>query len=67
MILNNEKKNLSRNSRRRGERKIEMDGNIKLLVNKLKTPKKEKNEKFDEIKELEIELVKIIYANNLNK
>ena len=43
-----------------------MDGSMKLILNKIKTEKKKKK-KFDKIKELEIELVKIKYANNPNK
>ena len=40
---------------------------MKSLINKIKTEKKKKNKNFDEVKELEIELVKIKYANNSNK
>ena len=59
MIMNNENKKLSRNRNRRIEGNFKMDGNIKLLLNKYKTEKKEKNKNIDEIKELEIELVKM--------
>ena len=40
---------------------------MKLLLNEFKIEKKKKNKSFDKIKELEIELVKIKYANNPNK
>ena len=40
---------------------------MKLLFNKIKTEKKKKNKNLDKIKQLEIELVKIKYANNPKK
>ena len=40
---------------------------MKLLLNKIKTEKKKKNKKFDKIKQLEILLVRIKYADNPNK
>ena len=40
---------------------------MKSLFNKIKTEKKEKNKSFDKVKEVEIEIVKIKYANNPNK
>ena len=55
MIINNENKKLSRNRKRRIERKIKMDDKMKTLLNKIKYQKKKKNN--DKIKELEIELV----------
>ena len=63
----NENKKLSRNRNRRIERKIKMDDNMKLLLNKIKTKKTNKNENYDKIKELEIKLVEKNYANNPNK
>ena len=39
---------------------------MKLLLNKIRTEKK-KNKNIDKIKQVDIELVKIIYANNPNK
>ena len=65
MIMNNENKKLSRNRKRRIERRIKMDSRMKLLLNKIKAEKKKRN--IDKIKQLEIELVKIKYADNLNK
>ena len=67
MILDNEKRKLSRNRKRRIERKTKKDDNIKFLLKKIKTEKKKKNKNFDKIKKLEIELVKIKNANNTNK
>ena len=63
----NENKKLSRNRKRRIERRIKIDDKLKTLLNKIKTGKKKKNKKIIKIKELEIELVIIKYANNPNK
>ena len=62
MIINNENKSLSRNSKRRIERKMKMDDTKKPLLTEIKTGMK--NKTFDKMKQLEIELVKIKYANN---
>ena len=67
MIMDNEKKKLSRNRKRRFEWRIETADNMNLLLNKIKTEKKTKNKNFVRIKPLEIELIKIKYANNPNK
>ena len=64
--MNNGIIKLSRNRKRRFERKIKMDNNMKLLLNKNKSGKK-KNKTFAKIKNLEIELVKIKYAKNPKK
>ena len=40
--MNNENKKLSRNRKRRSERKIKMDDKIKSLLNKIESEKKEK-------------------------
>ena len=40
---------------------------MKLFLKKIKTEKKKKNKNLDKIKQLEILLVKIKYANNPNK
>ena len=40
---------------------------MKFLLNKIKSEKKKKNEKFDKIKELEILLVRIKYAHKPHK
>ena len=65
--MNNKNKKLSRNRMRRIEQKIKMDDKMKLLLNKIKTEKKKKNKKIDKIKDLEIELVNVKYANNPTK
>ena len=40
---------------------------MKLLLNKIKSEKKKKNKNFDKIKELELLLVRIKYADKPNK
>ena len=60
-------KKLSRNRKRRNDRRIKIDDKLKSLLNKIKTEKKKKNKNIDRIKAIEIELVKIKYANNPNK
>ena len=65
MTINNENKKLSGHRKRRIERRNEIDDNMKSFLNQIKTEKKNKN--FDKIKELEIDLVRIKYANNPNK
>ena len=42
MVMNNQNKKLSRNRKRRIERKSKIDDNMKLLLNKIKTEKKKK-------------------------
>ena len=44
-----------------------MNNDMKLLLNKIKSEKKKKNKNLDKIKNLEILLVNIKYANNPNK
>ena len=65
MISNNENKKLSRDRKRRIERKIGMSIDMKLLLNKIKTEKKKKI--LDKFKQSEILLVNIKYANDPNK
>ena len=67
MIINNETKNLSRNRRRRNERKKRMSNDMKLLLNKIKSEKRKKIRNYDKIKQLEKILVNIKYANDPNK
>ena len=67
MIINNETKKLSRNRKRRIERKNKMSDDMKLLLNKIKSEKKKKNKNFDKIKQLEILLVNIKYVNDPEK
>ena len=67
MIINNETKKLKRNRKGRIERKNEISGDMKLLLNKIKSEKKKKNKNFDKIKQFEILLVRIKYADNPKK
>ena len=67
MITINENKKLSRNTKRRIERKNKIDENMKLLLNKIKSEKRKRNKNIDKIKELEVLLVNIKYANDPNK
>ena len=67
MIIDKENKKLSRNRKRRNERKSKIDNNMKLLLNKIKTEKKKKNKSLDISKQLELLLVNIYYANDPNK
>ena len=64
MIINNQNKKLSRNRKRRIERNIEMDDEMKSLLKNIETKNEKKNKNVNKIKELEIKLVKIKYANN---
>ena len=65
MIINNENKKLSRNRKKRIDRKNKMNDDMKLLLNKIKSEKKNKN--LDKIKQVEILLVRIKYADKPNK
>ena len=65
MIINNENKKLSRNRKRKIERKSKMDNNMKFLLNKIKSERKKK--KLDKVKHLEILIVNIKYANDPKK
>ena len=67
MIINNETKKLSRNRKRRIERKNKISGDMKLLLNKIKSEEKKKNKNLDKIKQLEILLVRIKYVDKPNK
>ena len=64
MIMNNEIKKLSRNRKKRIDRRNKINDEMKLLLNKIKTKKKKKNKNLDKIKQSEILLVRIKYANN---
>ena len=66
-MTNNENNKLSRNRKRRTDRKNKLNDDIKLLLKKFKSEKKKKNENFDKIKQIEILLVNIKYANDPNK
>ena len=63
----NENKKISRNRKRRNDRKNKINDDMKLLLNKTKSKKKKKNQNFNKIKQLEILLVRIKYADNPNK
>ena len=67
VIINNENKKLSRNRKRRVERKNKLDNIMKSLLTRIKSEKKKKNKNLDKIKQLEIQLVIIKYSNNPNK
>ena len=67
MIINNETKKLSRNRKRRIERKNKINNDMKILLNKIKSEKKKRNKNFDRIKQLEILLVRIKYADKPDK
>ena len=64
MIMKNENKKLSRNRKRRIERRIN-DDKMKSTINKNKTEEKKKN--FDKGKSLETQLDKIKYSNKPDK
>ena len=66
LVIDNENKKLSQ-SRRRIERKIKLDNKMKTILNENKVETKKKNKNVDKLKELQIELVKIKFSNNLNK
>ena len=65
--MNNENKNLSRNRKGRIGRKNKMHDDIKLLLNKIRCEKKRKYKNNDKIKQLEILLVRIKYADKPDK
>ena len=54
MIMNNENKKLSRNAKRRIERSNEIDTDMKLILSKIKSEKKNNYKNIVKIKELEI-------------
>ena len=51
---------------RKSEQEMKMDDKMKSLLKKFKSEKK-KNEYFDKIKQLEIELIKVIFVKNPSK
>ena len=65
--MNNEDEIISRSRKRRNERKIKMDDQMKSLLSKIKREKKRETKNIDKIKQLEIALVKIKYVNNPSK
>ena len=67
MMIDKENKKLSRNRKKRIERKNEINDNMKLLLNEIKSEKRKRNKNFDKIKQLEILLVRIKYADKPDK
>ena len=67
MIIDNENKKLSRNRKRRSNRRNKINDDMKLLLNKIKSEKKKKYKNFDRFKELEILSVRIIYSDEPDK
>ena len=65
-MTKNETKKLSRNGKRRTDRKNKFNDKMKILLKKIKTEKKKKNKILDRIKQLEILLVNVKYANDPN-
>ena len=63
----NENKKLSRNTRRRINRRNKIIEDKKLILNKIKSETKKKNKIFDKFKQLEIVLVRMKYADKPNK
>ena len=63
MMAINENKKLSRNRKRRINRRNKINDDMKLLLNKIKSEKKKKNKNYDKIKQVEILLVGIKYAD----
>ena len=66
LIIDNEKKKLSRNQKKRIDRRSKLDNDMKTLLNK-KNEKKKKYKNLNKNKQLEILLVNIKYANDPNK
>ena len=64
VIINSENIKLSRKRSRRIQRRILMNDDMKLILNKIKTEKKKKNKNLDKIKQLEALLVNNKYAND---
>ena len=67
MIINDENKKLSRNTKRRINRRNKINDDMKLLLNKIKSEKKKKYKNLDKIKQLEILLIRIKYADKPDK
>ena len=66
VTINDENKKLSRNTKRRINRRNKINDDMKLILNKIKSEKK-KNKHLDKIKQLEILLVRIEYADKPDK
>ena len=67
MVINNENKKLSRNTKRKINRRNKINNDMNFLLNKIKSEKKKKYKNFDETKQLEILLLRINYADKPEK
>ena len=67
LIIDNENKKLSRNRERRNGCRNKINNDMKLLLNRFKTEKKKKNEDIKKIKQLGFLLVRVKYADKLDK
>ena len=67
VIIDNEKKKLSKNRKRRNIRRLNMSNDMKLILNKIKSEKRKRNKNLDKNKQLEILLVNIKYAKDPDK
>ena len=65
--MDNENIKLSRNRKKRIERRYKSGNDMKFLINKIKSEEKKKYKNLDKIKQLEIILVNIKYANDHKK
>ena len=63
--MNYEKKKLSRNRKRRINRRNKINDDTKILLNKIESEKKNKD--FDKLKQIEILLVRTKYADKPDK
>ena len=66
-IINNKNKKLSGIRKKRIDRRNKTNDGMKLLLNKIKSERKKKNKNIDKIKQLEILLVRIKYADKPDK
>ena len=66
-MTGNENKKLSRKRKRRTDRINKINNDMKLILNKIKSEKKKKKINFDKIKDFEILLVRIKYADKPDK
>ena len=63
----NENKKLSRNGKKRIDRRNKINDDMNLLLNKIKSQKKKKNKDINKIKQLKILLVRFEYADGPDK
>ena len=67
MIMSNENKKLSRKRKKKIDRRNKINDDMKLVSIKIKSEKKKKNKNLEKIKQLEILLVTIKYADKPDK